>query len=519
MNTSVLEHATKGFRPARCPALLAAFGVLLCGVGPVEAAGDASRGRAVLRDQGCVFCHPVEPDASGAAPNLYRLASRGLNPASFTALVWNHGPRMWDAIAKQPGAPTPRPSDADIADLFAYFYSLRYFEPPGDAGRGKRVFESKQCEQCHPLDGSAPAAGARPVREWPSIADPVARMEAMWNHAAGMAEEMERRASAGPASTPGEMADLWVFLRTRPNAMSGWRAGPWRRRFGKAHLRRARLRPVPHARPEDVGQDRSQSGPRTKGATWPRSERRFGTISRGYETRRVAYGVKLEPFENDEMADLIAYLHDEQICWPSGDADRGVKVFREGQCGACHDDSASGAPRLSGADAVLARTHRLGAVAARSVHVRAHAGAGNPLAAVERRPAGRPDRLRQHTLRLRRRRVLVPCGAPGVDDASAIIRDESPAANALSRISPTAAIESRPPSKLSFDHVRHSGLHRPVGRHGSSRGNDSPHDESPRAARAGRRRLRVLARRGAGASATVDLRPQRARPAAHALRP
>ena len=36
-------------------------------------------------------------------------------------------------------------------DLFAYFYSARFFDKPGDAARGKRLFSSKHCAECHGL--------------------------------------------------------------------------------------------------------------------------------------------------------------------------------------------------------------------------------------------------------------------------------------------------------------------------------------------------------------------------------
>ena len=53
--------------------------------------------------------------------------------------MWNHAPMMWTAIREN----SVRPPDLDeqaAADLFAYFYSVRFFENPGDAGRGKQLF-------------------------------------------------------------------------------------------------------------------------------------------------------------------------------------------------------------------------------------------------------------------------------------------------------------------------------------------------------------------------------------------
>ena len=43
------------------------------------------------------------------------------------------------------------------ADLFAYFYSARFFEKPGDAARGKRAFAVRGCSNCHGLTEGAAA--------------------------------------------------------------------------------------------------------------------------------------------------------------------------------------------------------------------------------------------------------------------------------------------------------------------------------------------------------------------------
>ena len=53
--------------------------------------------------------------------------------------MWNHAPTMWAAMrAREIQAGDSNPQSA--ADLFAYFYAARFFEKPGDAGRGKALF-------------------------------------------------------------------------------------------------------------------------------------------------------------------------------------------------------------------------------------------------------------------------------------------------------------------------------------------------------------------------------------------
>jgi hypothetical protein len=60
----------------------------------------------------------------------------------MASLMWNHAPDMWAGMKKQ-GIVKAELSQESAADLFAYFVSARYFEKPGDAGRGKLAFTPK----------------------------------------------------------------------------------------------------------------------------------------------------------------------------------------------------------------------------------------------------------------------------------------------------------------------------------------------------------------------------------------
>jgi mono/diheme cytochrome c family protein len=255
---------------------------------------------------------------------------------------------MWEAMAAR-NMPVPQPSEQEVADLFAYFYSLRYFEPPGDAGRGKHAFEQKRCVECHPLDENArPVADAPPVSEWPSIADPMVRLEAMWNHAAGMAQEMKERGIRWPRFRPQEMADLWVFLRTRPNEMADEPRGS----FGEI------------AEGEDVFAVQRCHECHTLGERAPRkidlkaipdAKRNFAAFAAAMwnhqprlAERAALEGDAVRRFETNEMAHLVAYLREQQLFWPAGDADQGAETFRDKSCSRCHAEGSAQAPRLHG---------------------------------------------------------------------------------------------------------------------------------------------------------------------------
>ena len=148
-------------------------------------AADSARGAALFETLACVQCHSVNGKGGTIAPDLGRMLDRGFTPATLAATMWNHAPAMWAAMRDR--QITAGDLDQQAAeDLMAYFYSARFFEKPGDAGRGKRVFERDGCAGCHNSSQSS---------QWQGLTDPIALVEAMWNHRSEMqaATAVQRR--------------------------------------------------------------------------------------------------------------------------------------------------------------------------------------------------------------------------------------------------------------------------------------------------------------------------------------
>ena len=112
---------------------------------------DSARGRELFGSLSCVQCHSVNGNGSSRGPDLGRIVDRGFTPATLAATMWNHAPAMWAAMNKQ-GVRAGDLNEQAAADLFAYFYSTRFFETPGDAARGKRAFNVRGCSNCHGLN-------------------------------------------------------------------------------------------------------------------------------------------------------------------------------------------------------------------------------------------------------------------------------------------------------------------------------------------------------------------------------
>ena len=109
--------------------------------------------------------------------------------------------------------------EQQAADLFAFFYSLRFFEEPGDCRARQISFHFAKCAACHGID--EPEAGdarVKPVAEWTRPSDPLELVETMWNHSAPCATRWRARNIRLPQLTGQDLADLLVI-----------RAGPPRR--------------------------------------------------------------------------------------------------------------------------------------------------------------------------------------------------------------------------------------------------------------------------------------------------
>src|SRR5258708_19980665 len=124
-------------------------------------AADSARGEKLFKSLACVQCHSVNGLGGRVAADLGRSIDRNFTPASLASTMWNHAPSMWAAMRER----EVRAGDLDeqaAADLFAYFYSARFFEKPGDAGRGKRLFTHPPCSPS-PALSEAIKPGVKPV--------------------------------------------------------------------------------------------------------------------------------------------------------------------------------------------------------------------------------------------------------------------------------------------------------------------------------------------------------------------
>lgn len=293
---------------------------------------DSTRGELLFSTLSCIGCHSINGVGGRIAPDLGRHLDRDFTPALLASTMWNHAPAMWGAIRER----EVRAGDLDeqaAADLFAYFYAARFFERPGDAGRGKSLFSARHCADCHGLT-QAKLPAAKPVAQWESMSRPVALVTAMWNHAATMRQEFARRKIAWPELVSQDLTDILVYLRGLP---------------GTLHQPDLLLL---------ASGENGQALFDSKGcAACHSGKRALGLRLRGQTLVDIAVDMwnhaprmaKAAPsLDLEEMRDLTSYLWAQQFFLDSGDAEAGKGVFAAKRCATCHGDASSSAPQLGG---------------------------------------------------------------------------------------------------------------------------------------------------------------------------
>jgi mono/diheme cytochrome c family protein len=293
--------------------------------------GDARRGEQLFKSEQCVLCHSFRGVGGTAAPDLSTHVDRDYTPAVMASLMWNHAPEMWAGMKKR-GIVKAELSQESASDLFAYFVSARYFERPGDASHGKQAFIAKHCSDCHGITTSE-AAGAPPVAQWESLADPVVLAQQMWNHGARMREAFATRKLAHPQISAQELTDMLVYLQNLPETR---------------HLATNFAFP-PSDSGEALFQSKGCSGCHTGKLALEGLLRNQTLTEIAADMWNHQPSMKAPPpvLSQEEMRQIISYIWARQYFRSNGNAERGQKVFAEKNCAACHNDPSSGAPKLA----------------------------------------------------------------------------------------------------------------------------------------------------------------------------
>lgn len=333
------------FHRLGCRTLLSLTSLLLGALGaPVALAaqnhfGDPVRGQDLFVDKGCVQCHAVRGAGGRTGPDLGRTQAKGSFFEIATGL-WNHSVTMQEKM-KELRVPRPRFSDDELADLVAFIYFLNYFDEPGDIRQGKILFTEKHCIQCHRVGEEGGNLGPR-LDDLPRSISPLVIAQGLWNHGPEMVRSMRRRNLEVPQFQGEEILDLFAYLRSQ-----GRRRAP--REFqspGDPERGQRLFENKGCARCHGVFDSESGIGPdlgRTelRGSVTQIAGRMWNHWPAMADAME-ALDMPLPTFDEDDLADLLAYLFLARYDGQTASAENGRLVYREKGCVACHGPEGRG---------------------------------------------------------------------------------------------------------------------------------------------------------------------------------
>ncbi len=313
----------------------------------ITVATQPQQGNAVFRAKGCAACHG-ENAAGGARGPALRQRAASL-PQLVTAM-WNHAPRMYDAMT-QARLPYPSLNYDETGQLVAYLYLTGYSDEPGDPQSGKELFTTKQCARCH--SAGAGSSGAPAVAKLAAADSPITWTQALWNHGSAMETSMRRQGIAWPRFQANELRDLYAYVR-----QAGGRSGNdlpvpsadpdrgWQVFQAKYCINCHALK---NSRSSDAAPSH-QTGPVLgSDGKLPPTFSQFGEAMLNHfpDMTRAMNSVGQQPprFEAQEVLDLAVFLYGLHYLEPSGSPQVGASIFSWRGCADCHGTQAEGTAR------------------------------------------------------------------------------------------------------------------------------------------------------------------------------
>ncbi len=296
---------------------------------------DPTKGARLFVSKGCVKCHAFKGEGGTIGPDFGRI-DLGNTLFELASKLLNHIPPMMQGMERMKML-RPTLSGEEITEICAYLYFLKFFDEPGNATRGKYLFDEKGCSKCHPLSGKG-REGEPGLDQFPQNITPVYLAEMIWNHGSVMIAEMVKLGMKWPTFEGAEMMDLLEYIRM--NAKGPKEAAfvtPGNPKEGRnIFLRKGCIKC--HAIQGQGGKGGIDLGKRAK--LFYKSLTQIASIMWDKGPTVLAKMAQTQTgipkFTPIEMADLLAYLYFLHFIDEPGNPFNGKKVYIEMGCSKCH---------------------------------------------------------------------------------------------------------------------------------------------------------------------------------------
>jgi mono/diheme cytochrome c family protein len=296
---------------------------------------DPTKGSRLFVNKGCVRCHSLKGEGGNVGPDFGRV-DLGNTQLDMAAKLWNHIPSM-NVGMERAKMIKPNMTGQEFAEISAYLYFLKFFDEPGDATRGRSIFNEKGCSFCHTLSGKG-KEGEPGLDQFPQNISPVFLTQSIWNHGPVMIAHMVKLGMKWPVFEGTEMMDLLEYIKL--NAKGAKETAfitPGNPKEGK-QVFAAKGCIKCHAVRGEGGKEAEDLGKRAKtfyksltqitSIMWNKGPAVLGKMS---QTQ-----IGIPKFTPKEMADLIAYLYFLHFIDEPGNSVNGKKIFSESGCSKCH---------------------------------------------------------------------------------------------------------------------------------------------------------------------------------------
>ena len=313
--------------------------------------GDPSVGaKLFFGKEGCGHCHSVNGSGGKLAPDLGFVRAPQSNLSQLVSAMWNHAPRMWERMRAEK-IPYPDLCNEEMAHLFAFLYTARYVDEPGDTFNGQRLFQKQHCVRCHAVRGQGGTVGPD-LAEVSGLDTPIRWTQAMWNHAPAMTAGAQRMGLAWPRFQNREMNDLLAWFREISRGERhetellpaspdrGWNVFRTKSCIACHAVRGAGGRIGPELGP---GRQMPLTIAQFAGLMWNHAP----DMWRALESQKVPRPL----LQGQEIADLVAFLSSLRYFEPVGSPVMGKTLFADRGCSRCHGNQGEGArqgPALRG---------------------------------------------------------------------------------------------------------------------------------------------------------------------------